>query len=536
MPHVIAATALLVVLGPVLQALNRSGGALSDARHSAVYLLLATVFIARAKTSSTERLLWWAFAAAQLATALASFVWKYGFDQAPWSPADALFAGKYVAFWLGLAFLLGLRLGEAAPRFWVDLGGMTVLAVAVASVFLVPSIVATSYLPAAAAVLNIGYAAASGVIAITPVTIAALTGRRIRSQDALLTAGFAVLCVADCLYALSLAGDAPSTGWAFAGYELGWEVAPLLLAAAAWARPTGAGTPKPGHPVEWIPTVILTVGGAGILVASLFAAIDKIVTLLAIGALVLAAVRGVLLSGDTRRMAIYRREALTDDLTELPNRRRLFRELELLTRDGGRSGERATLMFLGVDGFRELNDTLGHSAGDDLIFSLARRLEASAGDALLASLGSDEFALIVRGASEHASDTAERLHAALEQPFEYEDITIKLDVTIGLALFPDDASTASELARRADVAMIDAKRRHISTARYRRDRDDNSRELLALATDLRDALTQPNGGLWVAFQPQVELADGACASAEALVRWRHPQLGDISPVQLIPIA
>jgi diguanylate cyclase (GGDEF)-like protein len=239
---------------------------------------------------------------------------------------------------------------------------------------------------------------------------------------------------------------------------------------------------------------------------------------------------------DVRGLVLQRREALTDDLTGLPNRRALFRALELLTRDGGTSRERADLLVIDIDGFRELNETLGHQAGDALLLAAAERLKPVVGADLLVRLGADEFAAIIRSPA-NAERVAAQLREVLAPPIELEDVTVAIEGTVGIATFPDDARDAGELARRADVAMSDAKRRRIGVARYAGERDEHSRDRLELAADLRRALVaRDNGGLWAAFQPQIELATGRVTGAETLIRWTHPVRGEISPAELLPVA
>ena len=207
---------------------------------------------------------------------------------------------------------------------------------------------------------------------------------------------------------------------------------------------------------------------------------------------------------EVRSLALHRREALTDDLTGLPNRRALFRELEVLTAAGERSSRRLALLQLDLDGFKELNDTLGHAAGDDLLVAVSRRLEAVV-PGTLARLGGDEFAALVPEGHD-ARKVADAIGDALHAPLDIDGVGVAINASVGIAHFPQDAQDARELARRADVAMYDAKRLGTVVAGYTPEHDEHSLDRLSLAADLRSAFDRDE--LWLAFQPQVDIATG----------------------------
>jgi diguanylate cyclase (GGDEF)-like protein len=282
--------------------------------------------------------------------------------------------------------------------------------------------------------------------------------------------------------------------------------------------------------VSWI------AAGTGVLVAGRFTELPTASTVLAACALALAALRSVRVAQGVRKLVVVRAESLVDDLTGLGNSRALFHELELLTREGGRDGRRAALVIGHLQGFEELVDTLGHEAAQSLLRHTADRLRAVA-PGTLARLDGDAFATIIEAAD--VGDVTARLEAALTEPISMAGIAVTIRPVLGFARFPDDATTPAELARRADVARRDARDRGLDIVGYDPARDLHSRDRLALAADLRAALRADPaapGGLWLAFQPQVELDGGAVVGAEALIRWTHPTRGPLSPAELLPVA
>jgi diguanylate cyclase (GGDEF)-like protein len=234
-----------------------------------------------------------------------------------------------------------------------------------------------------------------------------------------------------------------------------------------------------------------------------------------------------------RELDLAGHDALRDDLTGLANRKALHRRLEeALTEPEAR----AALLLLDVDAFKDVNDTLGHDAGDLVLRQVARRLEHVALEAdLLARVGGDEFAVLLTGEqADEASAVGRRLRGLLEAPLEVEGLGLRLGTNIGIALAPRHAADATGLARRADVAMHLAKTHRTSIEIYSPDRDRHSPARLALTAELHAALE--SGQLEVHYQPQADVRTGAVRGAEALVRWRHPEHGLMPPAAFLPLA
>ncbi|WP_168204731.1 EAL domain-containing protein [Noviherbaspirillum sp. UKPF54] len=232
------------------------------------------------------------------------------------------------------------------------------------------------------------------------------------------------------------------------------------------------------------------------------------------------------------------RQANFDALTGLPNRR-LFRDrLDQEVRKAPRSPHTMSLMFIDLDRFKEVNDLLGHDAGDRLLVEAAQRLTACVRKSdTVARLGGDEFTVILTELVDmaHVEDVAQKILRALARPFFINQQTVYISGSVGITMFEADASTAEQLITNADQAMYAAKHAGRNQFRYfTPSMQERAQRRLRLANDLRDALAV--GQLEVHYQPVVELATGRIVKAEALLRWNHPALGLVPPAQFIPIA
>ncbi|MFJ8201183.1 putative bifunctional diguanylate cyclase/phosphodiesterase [Streptomyces sp. NPDC096152] len=229
-------------------------------------------------------------------------------------------------------------------------------------------------------------------------------------------------------------------------------------------------------------------------------------------------------------------EQLRDPLTGLPNRQWLLERTWTALDDAERIGARAALMLIDMDRFRSVNDTLGHLAGDRLLLQIADRLRlALPRGAEAARLGGDEFAVLLPVADSTTSATrvARGLVGALGSPLDLDGLTLVLEASAGVAVFPDHALDAEGLLRRADVAMYQAKRDRTGVEVYESKRDSNTPDRLGLLGDLRRALDAHEVELH--YQPKVRF-DGQVAGLEALVRWVHPERGKVPPDEFIAIA
>ncbi len=225
-----------------------------------------------------------------------------------------------------------------------------------------------------------------------------------------------------------------------------------------------------------------------------------------------------------------------DTLTGLPNRSQLD---DLLSYVLGRvpGGEQVTLMFLDLDHFKDVNDSLGHSVGDALLVQLAARLRSALRDEdVVSRLGGDEFIVMAPHTDgRRAAVVAQKLLGAMAEPYVIDDYELHLTASIGIALYPKDGTTLDTLSRSADVAMYRAKQDGRNCYRFFTPAmQERSARNLQLVNDLRHALDRDE--LRLVYQPQLAVADGRLVGVEALLRWTHPQLGRIAPAEFIPVA
>ncbi|MBA3305807.1 MAG: EAL domain-containing protein [Thermoleophilaceae bacterium] len=228
-------------------------------------------------------------------------------------------------------------------------------------------------------------------------------------------------------------------------------------------------------------------------------------------------------------------QAQRDALTGLPNRALFNRLLDQALASCPRNGQVAVLL-MDLDRFKEINDTLGHYNGDLVLERVGERLRTvlREGDSV-ARLGGDEFAMLLPevSASESVVNTAARVHRALEEPFTAGGLTLKIEASIGIALYPEHGEKGGTLLRSADVAMYAAKKAHTGHAVYAPDQQQYSPARLGLVGQLPRAIEQ--GELVLHYQPKARFSTGAIEGVEALVRWDHPQRGLLLPDEFIPV-
>jgi len=230
-------------------------------------------------------------------------------------------------------------------------------------------------------------------------------------------------------------------------------------------------------------------------------------------------------------------ESNHDELTELPNRKLLRQHGEQALAEAARTGRHVGLLLLDLDRFKEVNDTLGHLTGDQLLRVVATRLVcAVGGEDTVARLGGDEFAVLLPGVAdeEAAMEVAQRLADTFSESFPLHGITLDLEVSVGVALYPDHAEDFESLLQRADVAMYLAKKSRSVVAKYEAGRDRNTPDRLALLGDLRRALEA--GEVQLHYQPKVAFATGQVVGFEGLVRWHHAARGQVNPEEFVELA
>ena len=247
-----------------------------------------------------------------------------------------------------------------------------------------------------------------------------------------------------------------------------------------------------------------------------------------------ALANGRLVDQLTDQAAEREHEALHDSLTGLPNRTLFQRELTSVIEA---SGAKAAILLMDLNGFKDVNDTLGHHAGDQLLNDIGGRLQrALEGTGFVARLGGDEFAVLLPGVGGElaAKTVAHEVLAVLEQQTTVEGVRVDIGASIGITLCPTHGNEANTLLQRADVAMYAAKASHSPLEIYSAERDFHSPERLALVGELRSTLER--GELRVVYQPKADLRTGRVLGVEALARWNHQEHGFITPDEFVAVA
>ncbi len=260
------------------------------------------------------------------------------------------------------------------------------------------------------------------------------------------------------------------------------------------------------------------------------------IALIALVLLIFQYLVGELLKSKQRSDELQRM-ATTDELTGLPNREVFRRQLDDRIASATARDENFGVMLLDLDRFKEVNDTLGHHYGDELLRNLGPRLAEAIGEGgLVARLGGDEFAIMpaeATGDTEELEAIAGRLIACVQRPVRIDEMTLEVGGSIGVARFPRDGDDPHSLLRSADVAMYAAKEAHVQCKVYAAALDRHSVRRLNVLSEFREALN--NGEIEVFYQPIMHMDGTRVHGAEGLVRWQHPELGLLPPSDFIPI-
>lgn len=437
------------------------------------------------------------------------------------SGRHALFPGGPVGW--ALALLTGIIVGHLVAlgrdRWWGGTGSGAALTLGV--------LVLYGWVPA-------------GLVSLAVVSLVG-AARRHRWRQGLLHGSVDILGIGAGALVLAAFGEVPSVEKPWLPATWGLEAVPeIVFVAVAYLLATRfllwiALAPRG----DGLPTVARTALLRQALVAVALLGIAPLICVVAVSRPVLLPLFAVPLIALDSTLWIARaraEEQLRDPLTGLPNRQWLLERAWSALDEAERSGTRAALVLIDLDRFRAVNDTLGHLAGDRLLLQIAERLrQALPEDAEAARLGGDEFAVLLPFADSttSAQRIARHLVAALSSPLDLDGLTLVLEASAGLAVFPDHALDAEGLLRRADVAMYQAKRDRTGVEVYESKRDSNTPDRLGLLGDLRRALDA--GEVELHYQPKVRF-DGQVAGLEALVRWVHPERGRVSPDEFIAIA
>ncbi|GAB6053735.1 hypothetical protein JCM17960_25550 [Magnetospira thiophila] len=244
------------------------------------------------------------------------------------------------------------------------------------------------------------------------------------------------------------------------------------------------------------------------------------------------------ISDDKKAQEIIKKQASFDQLTGLPNRHLFFDRLRQAVQKGERRRNLVGLLFLDLDGFKSINDTLGHSVGDGLLKEAASRLSAvTRSSDTVGRLGGDEFTILLSDlvSVTDMTPTIDKVLAELSRPFDIEGNELHISGSIGATVYPDDGEDIESLLKNADSAMYSAKDAGRNTYRFfTKSMQDEAERRHRMANDIKNA--HRDGGFEVHYQPILALDSGTVVGAEALMRWKHPVRGYISPDEFIPIA
>jgi len=455
-------------------------------------------------------------------------------------PEAALYDAFQLCFYplAYIAMVLYLR-GEVrrlATPSWLDgiVAGLGAAALCAATAFHEVASLTGKY-PLATAV-NLAYPVGDLLLLLLVVGGVTVLAGRDRRPWLVVASGIALIVVGDTFNLFQSAASHSRVGMVLGG--IAWPAAIYLISRAMWLPRVQSDPRAFRKPTGFLLPGLAAASGLGILFVGTLTGVNGVAIGLATATLVLVGVR---VASSVRAMRALTQErqrlSVTDHLTELGNRRHLFDVLDGFFADEAAVRPQRSLAFLFIDleHFKKVNDSFGHPAGDEVLRQLAKRLYQSLTPAdVVARIGGDEFGVVLIDAdAAQAVSVAERISAALEQPFALEAVRAQLGANIGIALAPADASDVAGLIECADVAMYRAKLAARPYALYEQGFSEGGSRL-RLAEELRAAVDA--GELVLHYQPQLDLRTGEISTVEALVRWPHPTLGLIPPIRFLPLA
>jgi diguanylate cyclase (GGDEF)-like protein len=505
---------------------------------AAFEISVSVLTLLRALTTRRDPTIPFAFGTGMLMWALGdvvlTFESRHGAEPLSPSPADLFYILFFPLAYLALVLIVREEAIRMVPALWLDGGIAGLGASALCAAFAFHDIERLAGGGTLAVATNLAYPLGDILLlALVVGGTVVLSGRR-RGGWSPIAAGCAINAAGDTFNLFHGAG-APTLGSIVDA--IAWPASLFLMSAAAWL-PDRRSDPlaEPATPGFLLPGA----GAAAALAVLLLASVNGTSTVavaLGAGTLLVAGLRLALSLGSLRTITIERQhEAVTDELTGLGNRRRLDQVLarffDRSVRE--RSGDLAFL-FVDLNHFKEVNDSFGHVAGDQLLRQIGPRIHACLDPRdLLVRIGGDELAILLfDDGQERAVAVAERVSTGIAEPFVLEMVTVRIGASIGIALAGLHADEPDALMHCADQAMYRAKDSRTAYAVYDPEIDTEV-DRLRLVDDLRAALQ--GDALELHYQPQIDLGSGAVVAVEALVRWRHPRLGFVPPLEFLPLA
>ncbi len=453
------------------------------------------------------------------------FGWVQYRDPLPFpSMADVPWLAFYVFPYVGIVLLVRSRVRVFHRSVWLD-GVIGAFGASALASLILAVIVRHTTGSKAAVMTTLAYPVGDLLLLVLVVGVYGLLGWRPDRMWGCIGLGLLCFGAADTIYVARVA-----TGTFQAGTMLDplWVVGLVVVALGALRTDRASRQLRlDGWAVLVIPS-LFTFSSLALLVYGSMHDLPRLTVLLATAAVVGGIVRAALTFREVQSLYGVRHQARTDDLTGLGNRRALVESFEAALHELPEGAHHA-LLILDLDRFKEVNDSLGHTLGDQLLVEVGRRLAGGVreGD-LLIRLGGDEFAVHLADADRDAAvEVAARLRADLQQAFTLDGILVHIDASIGIAVCPDVATTVTGLLQRADIAMYQAKSERLGCAVYEAADDEDLMARLRLVDDLRQAIV--GGQLVLHYQMKYDLGSGRPVGAEALVRWQHPTRGLLFP-------
>ena len=501
----------------------------------------------RVRRSTELRSAWWAIATGIILNSAGDLIYTYhdqNLHPIP-SPAasDAFYLLSSLAFAVGVAVMTQSSFGRVHLSVRLDglIAGLAIAAVAGTAWF--EPLLRVSGRPFAV-VVDMAYPVCDLLLIVLLVAGLAPHHYRPNWPTVLLMTGVASFVIGDVTYLSQSASNTYVPGTLL---DATWPTGMFFMGLAASVRqrrlPRGPRAPVGPAAMILVPVAFGLVS-LGVIAISLFRRDSSVIVTLALGALGIVLARMWMTLREVHQLTLREmhqsaanfHDARTDYLTGLPNRRAFLETVRASLSSQQGAGARTGVVLADLDGFKEVNDALGHGAGDQLLCVVAKRFEDRLGArGAFSRLGGDEYAFTCPVSNEEdLVAMAHELLQALSGPCSLDGVSVRVGASIGVAVPGPEGSTADELLRCADVAMYEAKRTHCGVAVYRAEADRNSRGRRAFVDELRDAIRAQ--GLVLHYQPTIDMRSGVVRDLEALVRWQHPALGLLCPDRFIPLA
>ena len=502
------------------------------------YALSPVLCVIRARKATAYRSSWMVLAVGLALYGCGNIYWTIFIRPMAVQPFPSVADGFWLAFYPCAFIALLLVMREMADRLpislWLDgiVGGLAVAAIAAALVGPVLQAVHANGDSTAAIVTTEAYPLLDVMLLLVVTALLALFHWRPPAGMWFLAGGLALFSVADCVYLVLVAHNSYQPGGLD---DAAWVLATAVVALApGWSKRAGGAT-LPAWLLLGIP-VGATLCTVALLVYANGHTLHPVAVALAAATIVAAVGRLIVSFREVTTLAHSHQLALTDELTGLGNRRAFYEHVDTyLAAEPDRIG---ALLLLDLDRFKEVNDSLGHHAGDDLLLQVATRLSSDLTheDGLLARLGGDEFSIFVLDVDREGAEMfAEAVREILLAPFTVDGITVRVAASVGISLFPQHGLEVSTLLRRADIAMYHAKDLRTGYRVYSESDDSlGGQDRLRTIEELRQVVHARK--LAMHYQPKVDSQTSRVSGVEALVRWDHPTHGLLLPDAFLPLA